>query len=800
VKIPAEAWRRPIGLPYEASVRPRVAVPMIDDGPWGGVPLGGLGSGSIGRTHRGDFARWHLDVGRHRFETVAANQFSLYTKRGGDRQAHVLSTIRPDALSGWAWDLPIGAGTYHALFPNAWFEIDWDRLPVSLVQRQFSPVIPHNYRESSWPVGVFETEIVNRTDEAVTVGLMFSWQNLVGWTAGEDRRGGHRNEAVRRDGLAGIVMTGPSSAADEAWDGSFAIAGLEDEGVALSVFDRFSVDDGSAVWADFAADGRFDEGSHGGSSADGEAIAGAVAATVDLPPAGSRTLRFALAWDLPIAEFGVGTRWHRRYTRDVGTSGRNAWWIAETALRCADEWTAAIERWQGPILADPQRPDWYKGALFNELYFAVDGGTAWTDGPPWRRGRAEPVGALPGPPVDASAAASEPSVRPAPDDGSPPDFGRFGFLECLDYPFYNTLDVNFYASFALLLLWPELERVVIRDFVDSVGVHDPAVVQIEASGLSATRKCPGALPHDVGAPGDDPFLRLNAYKFQNVNIWKDLNCKFVLQLWRDRVVLDDPELATSAWPAVIEALDHIAAFDRDGDGLPEHDGEPDQTYDTWPMHGPSAYGGGLWLAALRVAFEIGEVVGDTERVAGYRQTLSRATAAYETGLWNGRHYRYDGGGPSADSIMADQLAGQWYADAIGLGDVVAPGRVLTTLRTIFEANVAGFAAGEMGAVNGTRPDGSVDTSSEQSAEVWVGTTYALAAFMLGRGMRDEAWRTAWGAWNVTYNRGLWFRTPEAYDEAGNFRASLYLRPLAIWAIEHALATRPEAASEVSQTA
>jgi non-lysosomal glucosylceramidase len=39
---------------------------------------------------------------------------------------------------------------------------------------------------------------------------------------------------------------------------------------------------------------------------------------------------------------------------------------------------------------------------------------------------------------------------------------------------------------------------------------------------------------------------------------------------------------------------------------------------------------------------------------------------------------------------------------------------------------------------------------------------------------------------VTYERGLWFRTPEAYDEDGNFRASLYLRPLAIWTIEEAL--------------
>jgi hypothetical protein len=34
--------------------------------------------------------------------------------------------------------------------------------------------------------------------------------------------------------------------------------------------------------------------------------------------------------------------------------------------------------------------------------------------------------------------------------------------------------------------------------------------------------------------------------------------------------------------------------------------------------------------------------------------------------------------------------------------------------------------------------------------------------------------------------------PEAYDERGDFRASLYLRPLAIWAIEEALERRAAA--------
>ncbi|HEX5590901.1 MAG TPA: glycoside hydrolase family 116 protein, partial [Candidatus Limnocylindrales bacterium] len=235
------------------------------------------------------------------------------------------------------------------------------------------------------------------------------------------------------------------------------------------------------------------------------------------------------------------------------------------------------------------------------------------------------------------------------------------------------------------------------------------------------------------------------------------------------------------------AMDRIAAFDRDGDGLPDHDGEPDQTYDTWPMKGPSAYCGGLWLAALRAAIDLASIAGDGPRAAAWSATLERATRSFEARLWNGRCYDYDGGGgPTSDSVMADQLAGQWYADVLGLGDLVAPDRVMSALRHVFERNVVGFRGGRRGAVNGTRPDGSIDRSSEQSQEMWIGTTYALAAFMIGRGLVDEGWRTAEGAAAATYDGGLWFRTPEAVDEDGNFRASLYLRPLAIWAIEEAL--------------
>jgi non-lysosomal glucosylceramidase len=283
-------------------------------------------------------------------------------------------------------------------------------------------------------------------------------------------------------------------------------------------------------------------------------------------------------------------------------------------------------------------------------------------------------------------------------------------------------------------------------------------------------------------------VRVNHYAFQEVNGWKDLNPKFVLQAWRDRrFAPDEAAYLREVWPAVREAMAHVAAFDRDGDGLPEHDGRPDQTYDTWPMSGPSAYGGSLWLAALRAAAAFARSVGECECADAWDADFERATASFGRRLWNGSSFDYDAsGGPTSDSIMADQLVGQWYADVCGLGDLVDPGRVRSALERIYELNVVQFGDGLIGAVNGMRPDGTVDRSSEQSQEVWVGTTYALAAFMIGRGLTEEGWATAEGAARVTYERGLWFRTPEAYDRNGNFRASLYLRPLAIWAIEEAL--------------
>jgi len=124
--IPRQARRRGIGVPCDDVGHARVHQPILDDGEFSGVPIGGLGTGSIGRTHRGDVARWHLEVGTHRHQPVAADGFSLFVGVPGGSRATVLSALRPAELPAWGWTLPVGGGTYHALFPRAWqtFEPD----------------------------------------------------------------------------------------------------------------------------------------------------------------------------------------------------------------------------------------------------------------------------------------------------------------------------------------------------------------------------------------------------------------------------------------------------------------------------------------------------------------------------------------------------------------------------------------------------------------------------------------------------------------------------------------------------
>lgn len=118
-------------------------------------------------------------------------------------------------------------------------------------------------------------------------------------------------------------------------------------------------------------------------------------------------------------------------------------------------------------------------------------------------------------------------------------YGRFAYLEGHEYRMYNTYDVHFYSSHALANLWPNLQVSLQYDFRDSITRELPELRKILCEGDMVERKSKNCIPHDLGDPFEEPFDLINAYNIHDVGEWKDLNVKFVLQVFRDYSTLKD---------------------------------------------------------------------------------------------------------------------------------------------------------------------------------------------------------------------------------------------------------------------
>ena len=190
------------------------------------------------------------------------------------------------------------------------------------------------------------------------------------------------------------------------------------------------------------------------------------------------------------------------------------------------------------------------------------------------------------------------------------------------------------------------------------------------------------------------------------------------------------------WPAVQIAMKYLEQFDHGG-GIPENSGYPDQTYDSWIVRGVSAYCGGLWLAALAHRKKPRAYSAKRRAPTNYHAQFLKAQKTYIDKLWNGEYFRYDEKSEYRDTIQADQLAGQWYANMTGLGDLYPKQMQLSAAKKIFATNVMKFGNGEMGAANGMAANGSIIRDNEQAQEVWVGTSFGLAALLLSEGMHER---------------------------------------------------------------
>ena len=722
-----------------------------------GVPLGGIGTGTITRASDGRFSRWTVQAGGVKAFDLPANGFVLRV----DGEVRGLQPAPEGAAMG-ALEFEPETPEWAGLFPLAWHRHQSLR-EVRAECLSFSPVIPGDLDTASLPVALFRWRLSNEGVEAREVSLGVSFANLNGWfddfgEAALDRvPAGCFNRELDIDGGLGVEMTRAHVDGPAPGDGSWGIAVADGAGLRLSrsvCFDGLG--DGAAL-AELSAGALPDTGSgwltEGGFREVSPGLpTGAVAASLTLAPGEVREVTFALGWDLPVIRFGQGRRWHRGYTDRWRRDGTAIGPMLGHALAEVSEWERRLSAWHDEVAEELGAAPWRAGLALNELYFVTEGLSVLTSA-----------------------------------HGAPDGWRHFGLIECHDYALYNTMDLWIYASEAVGRHWPELAAMVAEDFAAQTVAEDLSPRRErwshEVFGLNPAGQC----PHDLGGPGEDPFVAPNSYTYRDATRWKDLNADLVLCIWREGARQGRGWLAAQ-YGAVKVALDHLAQFDRDGDGLIENEGFPDQTFDNIPMTGPSSYCSGLWLAALRAGARFAEAAGEAAQAAEWDRVAARGVVAYEDRLWGGDRYLVDTDGPFREAVFIEQLLGPYLAKALGLGNVVAEDRARTALRTVFTANFLEAGGGE-GAVSLARiPEAAraalphKDDTSFQTAEIQPGFNFSLAAQLECWGLRDEAEQLRKALWRELHvKRNLVCQTPAAFDRGRmTCRAVLNMRPLAAW--------------------
>lgn len=702
----------------------------------------------------GSFGPWELkpcDTRLERFWHSLPEAAFHYYEKGADDEDALVRCLSTDKRLKPAWNgLKKGEATYYALQPKGW--VVYHPFATEVKALFFSPIIAQNYKETSYPVAVFEYELYNPTKEKKDVALMLTWPQVPYSTVA---RKGYQSRVKKDQDITAMVLRAVHPENTVETQGSeWCIATRAAEGQVVTYVSSWNKDgSGEDIWSDFADDGKLCD-----HDLDDSHSAAAVAVKVTLDPSERRRVPFIISWDIPVLEFSSGTQWWRKYTQYFGREGGHSFDIAAEALNNHRQWEKQIDAWMAPFVKNPRYPEWLKCAAFNELYYNQFGGVFYESG--LKAGHDREFMGL-----------------------HENDHKHF-VMENSIYRSADTLDVRHYSSIVFARFWPEIERDTLKCYADG-ALHyqfEPPVPR-------------GLFPHDVGDPTKcDPYFDFDVYRHDRPELmyWKDLSPKFVQQVWRYYYLYRDREFLDYVWPACKAAYGFMKSTDTDGDFLPNNN-RSDNTYDDWGLYGTSLLCGGLWVGCLEAMEKMAEIQKDPI-LPEVRKWLKKAKVNLDEQLWHekGGYYKIDTESEFPTAIMCDGLNGQRYCEVCGLRDILPAARMKSHLKRVYNRCVkpmrdyTGDGLGDIGAINGVKEDGSF-LGTLQSDEVWTGSSYFLAALMYHAGLKKEALQTAWGIYYITYEEdstAFWFNTPESWRVPGMrprpSRPEQYQRPRAIW--------------------
>jgi len=690
------------------------------------LPLGGIGTGTVGFGGRGQFRDWELENRPSKGLTSPLTFFACRV-RGATvpAQARILEgALFDEEVEGWQGSpaplagLPRFAGCeFQATYPFGRAVLSDPHFPVQVSVTAFNPLAPGDPELSGLPLAAFRVILTSRADEPVSADVMFSVETMVGHAL--RARGGASDPAAAArsaPGLEGFLIS------DEAMDdrnedwGTIAAAVLGPGAWTGPTWGMGKWNQGLfAMWQGFGDTGRPQPGLFG-LGGPGPTVAAAVAGTAgarrDLPPGGSAEVVFLLGWHFPNRRAWVGGTQGPRGEAGEETVGNHY------ATRSADAWEVLTS--QAPRLAELEAAT--QG--FVSAFWSSDLSPAVKEA------------AL----FNLSTLRSQTYFRTA--DGYP-----FGWEGCLDD-----------AGSCL-------------GSCTHVWNYDLATAYLFGGLARQMREL--EYGHATAGDGGMSFrILLPLAKAQDFSLTAaDGQFGCVVKLYRDWKLCGDDDWLRTLWPACRRSIEFAwidGGWDADRDGLAE--GAQHNTMDV-EYYGPTPVIQSWYLAALAAGAQMADAVGDGEFAATCRSVLASGQRATEATLFNGDYYeqqviapgdfagvaprlRSDSMGAQradqpefqiGDGCLTDQLVGDTWARLTGIGPVFDAGHARAALAAIHRLNyVSDFgdwtnymrtyaAGGERGHIVMSYPNGLPEHPMPYWPEVWTGLEYVYAIGLIQQG-------------------------------------------------------------------
>jgi len=640
------------------------------------MPLGGIGTGTVGLGGRGDLRDWEImNRPAKGFVPVSgrvAPFFALAVRDGSRRATRALEgPLPPEAYEGDNGShapnhgLPrFAACEFRTAYPLAQVSLRDPDIPVQVCLEAFNPLIPCDADASGIPVAVLRFVLSNRTSRSLEATVCGTLPNFVGMDGSQTASGwdGHRmatgacrnrNRFRRRAGLCGIFMDSRGvDPRDDAF-GTLALSTTCTRGISYRT-DWLASRWGNGLldfWDDFHADGALENRRPSGS----DMPLASLAVGCRLPARGTRRVTFLLTWHFP----------------------NRATWTPKRKGACCPGRKPAADR-IGNYYTTRYRDAWDVAATVRRQLPGLEAGTV-------RFVRAFCESALP--PAIKEAALFNLSTLRTQTCFRTPDGRLYGWEGCCDSQGcclgscthvwnYEQTTPFLFGDLALTMREIEFAHATRTDGLMSFRVHLP---------LARARE------HGRAAADGQ------------------MGC--IMKMYRDWQLSGDTRLLERLWPRVRKTLEFCwipGGWDADQDGVME--GCQHNTMDV-EYFGPNPQMTVWYLGALRSAEIMARYLGEEAFASRCRALFDQGSAWIDQHLFNGEYYEHKIVPPRrADAVapglqvgmgakdlrrpefqlgqgcLVDQLVGQFMAHLCGLGYLVKRAHVQKTLKSVLRYN------------------------------------------------------------------------------------------------------------------